>query len=201
MTTEWFDDIELLCNQIRENAILLDKLHKKQYFAYKSKLKYFRIPSIILNGFNSVLAVSMANYVNQSVASTTTCAISLFIAILASVEVYLNIQKGMENEFAASKEYYLLAVEIFKILNVDRSRRSISGKDFLEDIMNRYRKLIEQTNLSQTKIPDTLVPLELVRMGKNSSMSSLFTPSTPTFKFDMGSSSGSENSEGGNIMV
>lgn len=200
MATEWYDDIELLCNQIRENAIVLDKLHKKQYFAYKSKLKYFRIPSIILNGFNSVLAVSMANYTAQSVASTTTCAISLFIAILASVEVYLNIQKGMENEFAASKEYYLLAVEIFKILNVDRSRRSVSGKDFLEDVMNRYRKLIEQTNLSETKIPDTLVPLELVKLSKTSSLSSLLTPSTHTFKFDMSSSDNSDNSEDGNMV-
>lgn len=199
MATEWYDDIEMLCNQVRENSIVLDKLHKKQYFAYKSKLKYFRIPSIILNGFNSVLAVSMANYTAQSVASTTTCAISLFIAILASVEVYLNIQKGMENEYSASKEYYLLAVEIFKVLNVDRSRRSVSGKDFLEDVMNRYRKLIEQTNLSETKIPDTLVPLELVKMSKNSSLSSLLT-STPTFKFDMSSSDNSDNSEDG-LMV
>tara|TARA_R110000803_G_scaffold83754_2_gene149821 strand:- start:1885 stop:2232 length:348 start_codon:yes stop_codon:yes gene_type:complete len=115
------------------------------------------------------------------------------------VEVYLNIQKGMENEFAASKEYYLLAVEIFKILNVDRSRRSISGKDFLEDIMNRYRKLIEQTNLSQTKIPDTLVPLELVKLSKNPSLTAFIQPITPpTFKFDMSSS---ENSEDGNLMV
>ena len=70
----------------------------------------------------------------------------------------------------------------------------MSGKDFLEDVMNRYRKLIEQTNLSETKIPDTLVPLELVKMSKNSSLSSLLTPSTPTFRFDMGSN-GSENSE------
>jgi len=199
METEWFDDIELLCNQIRENCIVLDKLHKKQYFFFKSKLKYFRIPSIILNGFNSVLAVSMASYVGQSIASTTTCAISLFIAILASVEVYLNLQKNMENEYTSSKEYYLLAVEIFKILSVARGRRSVSGKDFLEDIMNRYRKLIEQTNISETKIPDTLIPLELVKLTKTQSLASLM-PSTPTFKFDMSSSS-SDNSEDGMLKV
>lgn len=34
MSEEWFDDIETLCNQIRENSIVLDKLHKKQYFLY-----------------------------------------------------------------------------------------------------------------------------------------------------------------------
>ena len=43
---EWFDDVELLLEDIRKNSIILERLHKKSYFYYKNQMKYFRIPSI-----------------------------------------------------------------------------------------------------------------------------------------------------------
>jgi len=157
---EWFDDVELLLEDIRKNSIILERLHKKSYFYYKNQMKYFRIPSIILNGMNSVLALSLADYVGQATASTTNCGISLFIAIIASLEAYFQIQANMENELMNSKEYYLIAVDIFKTLNLERERRPMGGIQYLDDTMVKYQKLIEKSNLYERKIHDQLIPIE-----------------------------------------
>lgn len=186
MDETWFSDIEDLLNDIRANAILLEKLHRKQFFYYKGFLKYFRIPSIVLNGINSVLSVAMSNYVSQDTTSATTCSISLFIAIINSIEIYLSIQKNMENEYIASKEYYNLAVEIYRVLILDRDRRGMSGKVFLEGCFNKYQKLTENSNMSQKKINDQLLPLDHLKKNR---------------KHDGGNTSGEESSssEGGSI--
>jgi len=39
MSEELFDDIETLCNQIRENSIVLDKLHKNNISSIIFKTK------------------------------------------------------------------------------------------------------------------------------------------------------------------
>lgn len=159
-TNKWSDDIEDLCEHIRKNSIILERVHKKNYFYYKGTLKYFRIPSIILNGLNSVLAVSMSSYVIQSTASLTNCVISLFIAIISSMEAFFQIQQNMENELMISKDYYILAIDIFKTLNLTRELRAVGGITFLDETMAKYQKLMEKSNLYERKIHDQLTPIE-----------------------------------------
>jgi len=159
-TNKWSDDIEDLCEHIRKNSIILERVHKKNYFYYKGTLKYFRIPSIILNGMNSVLAVSMSAYVVQNTASLTNCVISLFIAIISSMEAFFQIQQNMENELMISKDYYILAIDIFKTLNLTRELRAVAGITFLDETMAKYQKLMEKSNLYERKIQDQLTPIE-----------------------------------------
>jgi hypothetical protein len=66
----------------------------------------------------------------------------------------------MELELTISKEYYLLAVDIFKVLALKREHRPIPAKDYLEARYNEYRKLKENSNLILKKIEDKLCPLE-----------------------------------------
>lgn len=40
--------------------------------------------------------------------------------IIGSIELYLSIQKQMENDHEASKSFYLLSVTIFKIISLDK---------------------------------------------------------------------------------
>ena len=62
---DWTDDIDEVLNNIRINCVLLSKLHKQRYFELKSTLKYYRLPVIILNGANSIIAVGLQPYATQ----------------------------------------------------------------------------------------------------------------------------------------
>ena len=170
MTDVWSDDIENVLENIRINCVLLSENHKKRYYLFKSYLKYFRIPLICLSAMNSIFAVGLQPYMIQSTISIINCLISLICGIITSIELYLAVQKQMENEFISSKNYYLLGIDIFKTLSLNREHRTIGGLVYLEEKYNEYCKLIESTNLTTKRIKDKLSPVEekMIELGSPS---------------------------------
>ena len=159
--TDWSDDIDRVLNNIRINCIILSKLHKQRYFELKSNLKYYRLPVIILNGANSIIAVGLQPYADQGTISLATSLIALTCGIIGSIELYLGIQKRLENDMISQRDYYLLGVDIYKTLSLNKNNRPIPAKDFLEKSYNTYTKLIESSSTRARIKGDKLIPIEL----------------------------------------
>lgn len=159
--TTWSDDIDAILNNIRINCVILTKLHKQRYFELKSTLKYYRLPVIILNGANSIIAVGLQPYATQGAISLATSLIALTCGIIGSIELYFGIQKRLENDMISQRDYYLLSVDIFKTLSLSRENRPIPAKDFLEKSYNTYTKLIESSSTLSRVKGDKLIPIEL----------------------------------------
>ena len=159
--TTWTDDIDAVLNNIRINCVILTKLHRKRYFELKSTLKYYRLPVIVLNGINSIFAVGLQPYINQGTISLTNSLIALTCGIIGSVELYFGIQKRLENDMISQRDYYLLSVDIFKTLSLNRENRPVPAKDFLEKAYNTYTKLIESSSTLCKVKGDKLIPIEL----------------------------------------
>ena len=121
------EDIEIVLNKIRKNSVELSQAHKNKYEKLKSKLIYFRLPTIILSAVNSVFSVGLSSYMPQSQVSVINCLISLICGIIVSIELYLSIEKSMQNEYDMSKSYYLLKKSIRDALTpINREKDSIS---------------------------------------------------------------------------
>lgn len=153
------DDIENLLENIRLNCVVLNKEHKKRYIKLKNTLKWFRIPIIVLSGINSLLSVSLQNYLEQGIISISTAMVSLTCGIIGSVELYLSIQQNMEMELITSKDYYLLGIDIFKILSLKEKNRNVELKAFLDEKFQVYQKLTENSNILEKKVLDKLCPV------------------------------------------
>ena len=163
----WSNDMELVLDNIRKNSLLLSEHHKQAYLYYRSYLKYFRIPTIILSALNSVISIGLSAYVPQNFVSEITCVVSLVCGIITSIELYLNIQKYMESELMMSKDFYILSTDIFKALALDRANRGMDGKTFLDNNYSTYCKLIENSNVSSTEMADNLTPIKLTIKNGN----------------------------------
>ena len=111
---DWTEDVEAILEKIRTNCVILQKAHKKKYHKLKHFLTYFRIPIIILSAFNSVMSVGLQPYLEQQTISVATCLISLLVGVISSIELYLSIQQTMELELSVSKDYYSLAINIYR---------------------------------------------------------------------------------------
>ena len=83
----------------------------------------------------------------------------MICSIIKSVELYMEIEKSMSKEYVASKDYYILSTDIFKVLALERQNRVVDGKTFMDETYNRYIKLYEQSNLLNKKMKDSLRPL------------------------------------------
>ena len=152
----WSRDYELILENIRSNCVVMSNYHKKRYYHYKGLLKYFRIPLIVISAINSVFSVGLQPFMEQGVISVICCLLSLFSAIISSLELFLAISSQMENELNNSKLFYLLGVDIYKTLSLTAEHRPLSGKDYLDKQYSEYCKLIENSNLIDRKIMDKL---------------------------------------------
>ena len=159
MENTWSIDIEKLLENSRQNCVLLSKLHKQEYLYYKSYLKWFKLPIIAISAINSVISLGLQPYLEQSYISALNSGLSLICGIITSTEIYLGITNRCENELDMSKSFYLLSVDIFKMLSLDRQNRNNDGSQFLETTLNRYCQLIEKSNITAKKILDELQPL------------------------------------------
>lgn len=155
--TEWSDDIETVLGQLRENCITLYKYHLGRYYQYKQILPFFKIPVLILSAFNSVFSVGLQPYLKQSIISILICIVSLCVTIMNSIELYMGIQKSLETEMCASQGFYLLSIDIYKMITLRRENRDVSGKQYLTDSYNVYQELIKQSKLiHDPSLRDTL---------------------------------------------
>ena len=152
----WSNDIESLLEKIRKNSIILSHHHKKYYNYLKEKLKYFRIPIIILGSINTVLSISLENY--TSWASVIICSINLGLTIISSIELFLNIQKQMENNFILQRDFYILSIDIYKVLQLQRINRTNKGMEYLNKCFDEYNRLFQMSTLQHIK--DSLTPLD-----------------------------------------
>ena len=157
--TDWTTDIDSVLDAIRINALLLSNKHKARYFELRDSLKWYRLPVIVLNGANSIISVGLQPYATQNAISITTSLIALICGIIGSIELFFGIQKRLESDMIAQRDYYLLSVDIFKTLSLAKHNRPIPAKDYLEKSYNTYQKLIESSNTLARRIDDQLLPL------------------------------------------
>ena len=172
---DWTPDIETVLENIRINAVILSKHHTARYYHYKGFLKYFKLPLIVLSSITSIASVGLTGYLKQNVISIITCLLSFLSAVIASVELYLGIQKSAETELVAAKNFLLLAYDIFKTLALSSEHRMISGKVYLDEKFQEYNKLVENAELTRNKLKDSLAPLP-----ENIQQLPTPTPSTPS---------------------
>ena len=158
LSDTWSPGIEYILEEIRLNSITISEHHKEKYYYSKGYLKYFRIPTILFSAMNSVFSVGLQPYCPQPIISLICCIISLVCGVISSVELFLSIQSTMENELIASKDFYLLSVDIFKILSLERGTRMINGKTYLDEIYQTYCKLIENSNIVNAEMKNMIEP-------------------------------------------
>lgn len=160
----WSDEIETLLEKIRINSVVLAETHRRNYYEYKSLSRYFDIPIIIISVLSSSFSVGSQSYLNQSIISTTTCSISMLVAILSSIKIYLQLEDNMKLENDISKQFNLLSLDIFKTTHLKIDDRSMNGLDYLNKKYNEYTHLIEQSNLLRKKLKrDELCELNHIR--------------------------------------
>jgi len=157
----WTDDIESSLDKLVILCLLRSKYHKNNYLKMSNLLKYFKIPIIILSGLNSVFNVTLSNFTSQLRMTITCSFISLIVGLIGSIELFLQIQKNMEVNLLNSKEFYLLAIEIRKILNLDKNNRHVNPSIYYNDIFSKYSKLVENSVIDKYT-HDTLISINFI---------------------------------------
>lgn len=152
MLHKWTGEVESLCEKLRINCVNLSDYHRRRYYHFKSYGKYFRLPIIILASINSTASVGLQPVLAQAYISGITCFIGMVMGILGAIELYMGIQASMELELKQSKDFYSLAIDLYKTLRLRPENRGEDGKDYLNKKYSVYTKLCEASNLLKRKL-------------------------------------------------
>ena len=186
-----YNDIEGVLEKIRFNSSTLANYHRKRFLVLKARLKYYRIPIIVLSACNSVFSVCLTSFLDQTYISLLNMFLSLVVGIIGSVEMFLQINRELESSLVNQKEFYILSCDVYKYLELNRGNRITDERTFLNDTYTRYIKLIETSYTLKKKIDDKLQD-ELTLRIRNLAETSL--PSNPSSDIFIDTSEeGSEN--------
>ncbi len=148
----WTAEIDDLLERLRVNSVNLSEYHRRRYYEYKSYGKWFRIPIIVLSIF-STFSVGLTQFgISQLMVSGIVSIVGAIISMVSAVELYLNIHKAMDDELLQSKDYYSLAIEIYKTLRLPPVDRGSDGKEYLNKQYAKYQKFRETSDLMNRKM-------------------------------------------------
>lgn len=156
MPDAWTTDTEVILNKIRINCNTLSEYHRLRFIKLKESIKWFRIPVIIVSGINSVFSVGLNAFIDQGIVSVLNCLLSLICGIIVSIELYLQLQTQIDTEQANSKDFYLLGIQIFKILSLQPENRNVEPSSYLDEVYASYTKYVSQSNIIKTRLMDSL---------------------------------------------
>lgn len=153
---EYSQDIEIILESIRCNCIILHQEHHKRYLYLQRQLKFFKIPIIVLSSMSSLISFSQ-EFIPQPAITLTNALLSLTCSIIGSVELFIGVSSQMVIEGDSSKDFFLLAMDIKKVLTLRPENRSITGRAYLDQVFGTYTKLIEKSCVVRSKINDKLL--------------------------------------------
>jgi len=147
MEEEWDTQLIDFLEGIRRKSAKLSAKHTNKFFYYKSCSNYFDIPIIVLSVLSSSFAVGTGDFLEQSIISIVSCSVSMIVAILSSIKLYLNISTNTNNELEISKEFHLLSLDIQKTLALPTDLRKIEQLDFLNKSYDAFIVMLQKSSL------------------------------------------------------
>ena len=168
----WNNEIMMILANIRTNCIVLSEYNRKKYYQFNKKRKYFQIPLIILSSINATTAVSLQTFIDQKYVSLINCGLAMICGMITSTELYLDLQSSMEIHLKMAKQFYTLAINIYKIIELNVDDRMDDAVQYVNAIVSEYIKLVEESKLLNHKFKhDTLIQIPPLSVGSSTASS------------------------------
>ena len=175
----WSDTEYKILENVRINSVNLSEYHRRRYYHFKSYAKYFDLPILFLSSFSASFLMGANTYLEQNTINLIGCGFNTAITLISSVKLYLNINENMKLENDMSKEFYSLAIDIYKILSLNPEERGESGLSYLHKKYNTYSKLVESSNLLKSRFKTdqlVVIPPNLLMVGSDTESSGSSSP-------------------------
>jgi hypothetical protein len=104
-----------------------------------------------------VFSLGLVGYIGQESTSLVNCIISLLVGIIGAIELFLQVNKKLEQAILSYQGYKLLSIKISTELKLNPSNRKLDGNDFLNEVMEEYKSLFEKSNIIRPKLNDKLI--------------------------------------------
>jgi hypothetical protein len=177
----WTDKEEEFLMKVSFQSNLYYQYYNKEYINYNNLSRQYNIPILIISAINSLMAISLSQFMPQNIVSIMNAILSATTGILGSIQLFLKINEKMTNCLMASVDFNHLYLKITKELSIERELRASDGKTFLNEAFNEFNQIIDKAIPLDKKV-DNLIILEEFHKLKLSKSKSHFSLSLPSPK-------------------
>ena len=171
MESSWNPSLVAILEKIRLNSVSMSDRHRARSVELNQMTKFFDLPVIVCSVFSS--SFQSLGTVPAQQSQLIQVSISMFIAVLTSIKLWLGLTRQITEEISLSKEFYLLSIEIFKVLNLVEADRNCDALQFLNACYAQYRSLVESSTLLKLR-RDELLKIDMEYSDTSSIRSASF---------------------------
>jgi hypothetical protein len=136
----------------------MSEKHRGRSEELNSMSKYFDLPVIVCSVFSS--SFQSLGTVPPQKSQLIQVSISMFIAVLTSIKLWLGLAAQITKAVSLSTDFYILSIEIFKILQLQEHDRNVDALQFTNDVYGKYKSLIESSALLKLR-RDELIKIDI----------------------------------------
>lgn len=155
----WNEYHEKILKGLQKNSNKLFREYQKAHLKYKSKLKLYRIPIIVMSSLSGFLSVSNSGYIPieyQSWVSLFVGFVNLMVTLITLIENFKKIDVNVNKTYTAYTDFKKLHDEISITLNTHANERDGNGYDIAIGFFNRYESYLTDAPILQKTIHDYL---------------------------------------------
>lgn len=177
VTSSWNTFQEELLKGISERSNCMRWLHNQCQLHFENLNFYFTIPNVIISTLNGSFTMSLQSLFPspdaQKVATTIIGLISIFSAVLITMNQYVKSQQMMESHRAAALAYGKLhrmitnelairrdqrshSIEFLKLVRTEQDRLENSSPSILPNIIARFNIVFAERNIEKPEIAGDL---------------------------------------------
>ena len=176
----WSDREEDFLRKLSYQSNLYYQYYNKQYYNLSNTSRKYNIPILVISSVNSLMAISLSQFIPQTFVSIANAILSATTGILGSIQLFLKINEKMSRCLIASIDFNHLYLKITKELSIDRCIRMSDGKTFLNECFNEYNQILEKAIPLEKKINNLLSPEDFNKLKLKNNMFSLSSLSIKT---------------------
>ena len=172
-TSSWNTSQEDLLKSISERSNCMRWLHTQCYYHFENTNFFLTIPNVILSTLNGGFTMSLTSLfpepAGQKVATTIIGLISIFSAMLITMNQYIKSQQMMEshrasalsqgklyrmisNELALRRDQRTNALEFLRVVRVEQDRLENMSPHILPKIIHKFNKKYKDSDIEKPEV-------------------------------------------------
>jgi hypothetical protein len=155
----WNNYHEEILKGLQINTNKLCKEYQKAHLIYKSKLKLYRIPIIVMSSLSGFLSISISGYIPrkyQAWISLLVGFVNLMVTLISLIENFKKIDVNVNKTYTSYIEFKKLHDEISIMLSISQNERESNGYDTVMQYFARYEAYITDAPILRKTIHDVL---------------------------------------------
>ncbi len=153
----WTDKEEIYLKKIHHQCNVYHLYYNKKSLRYTTLSQKFNIPILVISAVNSLVAISMPEFLDQNYVSILNGVLSLATGILGSIQLFLKLNEKLATCITVSLMFQKIGLKIGKELSIERELRVPDGKDFLMECFTEFNNAVDKCYPIDRKLPNHLL--------------------------------------------